>query len=232
MAETRNKRLFPGLLLIVIGTLFLLENVGIIPYEVKRYVFSWQGWIIMIGSVFLITRPNKPTGLIMITIGFFFLIPEILDVNFDAHIYWPVILILLGVFFLVRHQRSSDSPRADKGESQMDWLDDTSVFGGGDVVVTSENFRGGRATYIFGGSTVNLSKAKLNEGKAIIDIFAMFGGCTFIVPSDWNVRVEVTAIFGGFSDKRKPNPDTAIDMKKELVIKGTVLFGGGEVKNF
>jgi predicted membrane protein len=231
MAEASNKRLFPGLLLIVIGTLFLLENIGVIPYEVKRYVFSWQGWIIMIGSVFLISRPNQPTGLIMITVGFFFLIPEILDISFDTRLYWPVILILIGIFFLVRQQRSSSS-QASKGESSMDWLDDTSVFGGGDVVVTSENFKGGKATYVFGGSTVNLSRAKLSEGKAVIDIFAMFGGCTFIVPSDWNVRVETTAIFGGFSDNRKPNPDTVIDLKKELIIKGTVLFGGGEVKNF
>jgi hypothetical protein len=46
------------------------------------------------------------------------------------------------------------------------------------------------------------------------------------------VRNEITSIFGGFSDDRKPSPDTPIDDKKELIIKGTVLFGGGDIKNF
>ena len=231
MADVRNRRLFPGLLLIMIGSLFLLENLGVIPYEVKRFIFSWQGWVIMIGCVFLISRPNQPTGLIMITIGIFFMIPEILDIRFNMHLYWPVILIILGVFFIVRHQRS-ESPRPAKGESTSNWLDDTSVFGGGDVIVTSDNFQGGKATYIFGGSSINLSRAKITQGRAVIDLFIMFGGTSIIVPSDWNVRNEVTAIFGGFSDERKPSPDTVIDEKKELIIKGTVIFGGGDIKNF
>ena len=61
----------------------------------------------------------------------------------------------------------------------------------------------------------------------------MFGGSTFIVPPDWNVRVEVTPLFGGFTDKRAASTqDTGVkDPRKELFITGFVMFGGGEVKN-
>jgi hypothetical protein len=86
------------------------------------------------------------------TIGLFFLIPDIMDINFNMRNYWPVILIVLGVFFLVRQQgggRDTFSP--GKSESSTDVLEDTSIFGGGDVLVTSESFRGGKVTYIFGG---------------------------------------------------------------------------------
>ena len=234
MSDLSRKRVLPGVLLILIGSVFLLENLDIIPYHITRHLFSWYGWLLIIGTAFLIARPNQPVGLILITIGLFFLIPNAFDISWNAHLYWPVILIVLGIFFLVRQQRGdADNWKPGKTEASTDVLNDTSVFGGGDVLVTSENFRGGKVTYVFGGSSINLSRAKLAPGeKVVIDVFIMFGGTSFIVPSDWNVRNEVTAIFGGFSDERKPSPDTAIDEKKELIIKGTVLFGGGDIKNF
>jgi hypothetical protein len=45
-----------------------------------------------------------------------------------------------------------------------------------------------------------------------------------------NVKVKVTAIFGGFSDERKVLADNEANNGKELIVKGLVLFGGGEVK--
>ena len=59
----------------------------------------------------------------------------------------------------------------------------------------------------------------------------MFGGGTFYVPADWSVNTDVTAVFGGFSDKRRTSLETATDPEKVLYIKGFVLFGGGEIKN-
>jgi predicted membrane protein len=233
MSEARTKQLIPGLFLIIVGCAFLLKNMDILPPEIERHLFGWESWLIMIGSVFLIARPSQPTGLILIVIGMFFLLPDIFNWHFNMRMYWPLILIVVGIFFLLRQRRDvPDAPNKLKGDSSMDVLDDTSVFGGGDVVVTSDNFKGGKVTYVFGGSSVNLSRAKISQGKAVIDVFIMFGGTSFIVPSDWNVRNEVTSIFGGFSDERKPAPGTVIDEKKELIIKGTVLFGGGDIKNF
>jgi len=232
MSEVDNKRLFPGLLLIVLGGVFLLDNLDIIPNGITRHIFSWPGWMIMIGSVFLITRPNRPVGLILITIGLFFLVPRILHIPYDVRSYWPVILIVLGFVYILRQRRDPAGSPQLKDDETADFINDTTVFGGGEVVVTSDNFQGGKLTYIFGGSTINLMRAKLAPGRNVIDMFAMFGGCNFIVPSDWNVRVDVTPIFGGFSDSRKPTVDTVIDQKKELIIKGTVIFGGGELKSF
>ena len=41
--------------------------------------------------------------------------------------------------------------------------------------------------------------AQLAPGKNYIDVFCMFGGSKFLIPADWKVRVEVTAIFGGWA---------------------------------
>ena len=63
-------------------------------------------------------------------------------------------------------------------------------------------------------------------------MFTIFGGAKFIIPEDWDVRIEVSAIFGGFSDKRHIRKDTPRDPSKELIIKGVAIFGGGDIVSF
>jgi hypothetical protein len=52
-----------------------------------------------------------------------------------------------------------------------------------------------------------------------------------VVPSDWKVQLKMTSILGGFNDKRtfiKESPDPS----RILIIKGTAIFGGGEIKSY
>ena len=51
------------------------------------------------------------------------------------------------------------------------------------------------------------------------------------MPKNWKVIVNLTPIFGGFDDKRRVDPNQVYEENKVLVIKGIVLFGGGELKN-
>ena len=60
----------------------------------------------------------------------------------------------------------------------------------------------------------------------------IFGGTTIMVPKEWNVRVMVTPIFGGFSNKVFRNPIAPVDTTRTLIIKGVTIFGGGEIKYY
>ena len=75
-----------------------------------------------------------------------------------------------------------------------------------------------------------MANAYLAEGRNEIDVFVMFGGTEIRVPADWSVQVEVFSLLGGFSDKRRSTVQVVPDPGKVLVIKGFVMFGGGEVK--
>ena len=235
-----------GLILIALGTLFLLDNLDFIPYEVSYYLFNWKGIMIMIGAIFLSTKENKSPGIILMVVGGFFIMSDVLSYEFDWHwydtrkLFWPVLLIVLGLVILSRKSKSPivsahvfTAETNDKDvPNDSDHINVTAVLGGGDMSISSENFKGGKVTTVMGGGTYDLSKCELAEGTQEIDVLVLMGGANFIVPSDWNVRLEVTSIFGGFSDSRKLSADTKTDAKKELLIKGTVLFGGGEVKNY
>jgi hypothetical protein len=228
----QDKRIGLGVVLIGVGGLFLLSNLGFIPWDVKRYLFSWQGILIIIGSAFLITKPDKTPGIILVSIGVFFLLPKILDVPwFSMSTFWPLVLIAVGIVFILR-QRGQVPFGKSNNENDIDVLDDVNIFGGGEVVISSQNFKGGKVTSIFGGGNYNMISTKLADEPVVIDVFAAFGGSSFVIPANWNVRVEVTSIFGGFSDSRKPSAETVIDTSKVMIIKGTVLFGGGEIKGY
>jgi len=75
-------------------------------------------------------------------------------------------------------------------------------------------------------------QAGLSSGNNVIDMFCMFGGTTLIVPSDWEINVDVTAVFGGYVDKRYKSKSLTPDNTKRLNITGLVLFGGGEIKSY
>jgi predicted membrane protein len=73
-------------------------------------------------------------------------------------------------------------------------------------------------------------KARLSPGSNYIDVFCIFGGMKLIVPEDWNVKIRVMSIFGGFSDKHRIlSTGTSAAQDTQLIIKGIVIFGGGEI---
>ena len=230
-----EKRLLMGGLLMIFGGILLLFNFHLIPWEFKKYIFTWQMIPIIIGLISLVSSHEKTTGIILIAVGLFFYLPEFrwFDHYNLKRLFWPAMLILIG--FLVVFRRPFDWGKK-KIETEIgdehNQIDDMAIFGGGDRVVTTKNFNGGKVTAVFGGSNFDFNNAELSSGKNVIDVFALFGGCKFLVPPDWKVKVEVTGIFGGFSDKRTTMPSVNVETDKVLIIRGVVLFGGGELKSF
>lgn len=115
------------------------------------------------------------------------------------------------------------------GAFKEDYADFTSVFGGVEKNIFSKNFRGGDIVNIFGGTSLNLSQADI-QGTAVLEMTQVFGGTSLVIPPDWEVKSEMTAIFGGMEDKRDTRHEP--NAEKTLIIKGTSIFGGIELKNF
>lgn len=227
-----NKRVLFGFFLILLGVFWIFLKLDIIPDSWQDILISWKMLLIGIG-VFSLIGGNKTSGIILIFIGAFFMIPDIVHIPYGLRrIGWPLLIIGIGVALLLTYRKDSQVARPDPGLQQgMDFFDDFVIFGGREVFVNSQQFFGGKISSIFGGAEYDMRQSNLSQNGAVIDCFCIFGGCGFKVPPDWTVKNEITAIFGAFSDKRGM---TAHDVKsnpsKTLVVKGFCAFGGVEVK--
>lgn len=111
-----------------------------------------------------------------------------------------------------------------------DHLDAVSVFGGVKKIIFSKNFQGGDIVNVFGGAELDFTQADIN-GRIYIDITQIFGGTKIIVPSHWMVISDMAAIFAGFDDKRL-RTSAPLDPNKVLVLKGTSIFGGTDIRSY
>ncbi len=232
--KNRNdRRLGIGIVFIFIGAVLILSNLGFMPEILRHHIFSWQMILIAIGLFSIINNRNKTFGLIMITVGVFFLLPEIFGFTRNMwHMFWPAIFLIIGAYILFRRKIDPDDIEMVDGiANDEDIIDDLNVFGGSKRKITSSNFLGGKVTSFFGGSEYDMLGANISQRRVVIDVLTIFGGSKMIVPSDWEVQIDVISIFGGYTDKRNTLPPIQTSSDKVLIIKGLVIFGGGEVRN-
>lgn len=231
-----GRRALLGGIIILLGSLLLLSNLGILGFNIIHMIFSWPVIVIVVGAVIYINS-NDRAGLIIMLVGLIFLISKYF--YFNVWTLWPVLLIILGLYILFNIRRS---PRIDLGRRvrnrledngqalNEDYIDDIAVFSGSKRFVTSQNFKGGKITAIFGGSEIDLGQSRLAPGNNVLDILTIFGGTEIYVPKDWKVIMDITPVFGGFSDDRRRDPNQVTDPERTLIIKGSAIFGGGEIK--
>lgn len=235
MENKLDKRVFIGALLLIIGVLLTLDNIDVLDIDLPDYVLSWPAILLVIGLFLVTVRDKVGFGITLMVIGAIFMTDQVADYyewDFDLRdIFrlWPLILVAIGASLIFKRKEIQEAQKkSDYGD--MDFVDEMAVFGAAERVVQSHKFKGGKLTSIFGGTDLNLLNAKLDHGKNILDVFVLFGGCDLRVPADMNVKVEATAIFGAFADERKVSIKNEENDGHELIIKGLVLFGGGEVK--
>lgn len=123
-----------------------------------------------------------------------------------------------------------DYTRTDYNNTHEDYIDATSVLGSTHRIVVSKNFKGGDITCFMGGAEIDMSQADIN-GTVVLDITTIMGGAKLIVPTNWEVKPEITNVMGGVEDKRQVQ-GKVIDFNKVLLLKGTSFMGGIELRSF
>jgi|SRR4051794_6105130 predicted membrane protein len=233
-------KIWTGLFLIVVGLLLLANK---LHAGIPDYIFSWPMLAIGIGLLIGIQHRFKTFfWVIPVAWGAFALIDQ-LNPQLNLHDYTgPLVLILIGLFFIMRHGRYHNYAERRAWKEQWkknwrahdinnitdgEWLDSTSVFGGAKKIILSKNFKGGDITCFMGGAEIDLSQADI-QGKVVMDTTAVFGGIKLIIPPNWDLKIEITAVFGGVEDKR-PVQVTKADPNKVLVLDGAAVFGGIEI---
>lgn len=227
----RPNNVLGGLILVAIGVVYLINQID--STWIPDYLFRWYTILIAVG-LFVGAKHNFRGGgwLIPIIIGGYFLMTNnnILPREFQRFAI-PAGIIILGLFVMVRSKKNREFYNCvTEGVSDEDVLDITNIFGGSKRTVLSKSFKGGKISSVFGGVDINLTQADF-EGTIYMDIENVFGGTKLLVPANWEVKVETANVFGGVNDKRPVIPVSDAP-SKILIIKGTCVFGGIDIKSY
>ena len=220
--SVRPKRFyFTGLALVAAGIIYFLDRNGNIYLNFD--FFGWELILILIG-IFVGERSNFAgfSWLILIGIGVYFKLDEFFP-NYNLRLYYgPLAFILLGAYFLFVpkfHSRKARNIRNSRETIERGLASDNALADDYIDVVS-----------IFGGTELNLMQSDF-EGSVKLELTQIFGGCTLIIPPHWYLKTEFVNIFGGVEDNR-PTHNVSVDTNKVLLLKGTSVFGGIEIKSY
>lgn len=220
-----------GAILILVGVAFLLDHMGYISIG-----YLWRFWplLIVVAGIVNFIWNHRAWGILLMLAGAVLQLNQLGITHFGWAQFWPMILIGIGILVLwgalegKKRPVFSGSPETDPRTT----LNEAVVFGGLERRMTSQDFRGGEVTTIFGGVELDLSEANMQAEEATLAVTAIFGGVEIRVPPTWQVVFRGAPIFGGIEDKtrtaRVQDPTANL---KSLVITGAVIFGGLELKN-
>ncbi len=237
-----------SIILIVVGLVFLAVNTGLFPTMYQPLFSSWPIWLVFGGLYFLLDC-SWFTGLTLLTIGTFYIIPEIGAVNPALnipenfrHLYWPALLVVAGVYFILsrkygKHcltrfnfQKKFDNFNNTTMSSEDGYLNINASFDSHKNIVIDPIFKGGNVECSFGEVVLDLRKTALAEGKSFLNVNCSFGTIVIIVPSNWNVQMQGDTAFSSFEDRRYApsyNPNSG----SSLLIQGKCSFGEVKLKD-
>ena len=100
----RPRNLFIGIILILAGILWLLNNFGLLSDSAFELIFSWHMLVVLIGTYLLSLSRWIPGGIVT-AIGILLLLVDrlCLDIPFEKIIF-PLLFIFAGIFFILNRR--------------------------------------------------------------------------------------------------------------------------------
>ena len=220
-------RLLLGLVVIALGSLFLLDSAGAL--DAGRAIDRWWPMVIVAAGVLTLAErpPSVMRGTLLTGAGLLLLLfaTDVLDESGWSYV-WPALLVVAGLVIIARWSGRT----IPAGEHADDVLRSTAIFGGSELASTARQFRGAWLTAIFGGITLDLREALPVPDGASVNATVAFGGVEVLVPRGWRITLRSTPIFGGIDDKTDHTIVPPADAPT-LRIDAATVMGGAEVKH-
>jgi predicted membrane protein len=245
--NTEGSKIIAGVIIVAVGVALLLRNIG---FLLPQWLFTWPMILILVGIYTGFKHNFKNNSWLIVTgIGAFFLIQKFIPSLHLEPFFWPLIIIAIGVMYILNpgkkywgnwkkidndnKSKPSDSWQGFVNDEAVDSNNDftvNSIFSGVKRNIITKNLKQGQIKCIFGGAEIDMTQADMQE-TSILRLDIAFGGVEILVPANWVVQNEIQGMFHGVEDKRYNNA-TAIESNKVLILRGSCLFGGVEIKSY
>jgi predicted membrane protein len=219
--KSHNKNML-GIILIVVGALFLFDQFGII--RVGSVISTWWPMIfVIIGSIFLTQKPkNIRTGGIFLLLGLVLQLSHLNLIPLTIWNLWPALLIVIGIYIIINQKNKGQQIQSNDGR-----LTSRIVFADEQISSASSAFEGGSVLIVFGGATIDLAQVKLKEDTTL-SLTVLFGDVSLRLPEKTPANIVVTNVLSDVTNHRAEEPEKK-PLTKTLTIQGTVLLGDIDV---
>lgn len=235
-------RLIAGLVIIVIGALFLVDRAGL--YDLSGLLDWWPMIIVLVGVWRLIAgRFRSLFGpLLLIAIGAILQIWNLdaFDLDFGKFLL-PGILIVVGIAILAggmrrRKRGRRNSPPSHNAAPIIDVdvsastdvdADDTlhAVVGTQDRTISGD-FQSASINVVMGSGNLDLRNARIVSKPATLEASVVMGEVKVRVPAEWNVRIANSSQMGETKDARPSQSDSD---SPDLIVRGSVTMGSLQI---
>ena len=207
-----RKNIFWGLLLIIVGVLFLGRNME--WWDFSLFFRGWWTLFLIIPSLIgLIKRESIGCSFLVLILGILMLLAsqDIIEWSIIWKIFVPLIIIVVGLSIIFGNKRVR-SVRANAKEY-------VAVFSGIDEII-KEIKSDFKVTSVFGGVELDLRDVDL-KNDLVIDCFCLFGGIDIRLPKDVKLEISGFPVFGGVENKYHNK-----DSKVTVYVNQMTIFGG------
>ena len=211
-----NKRnLFWGIVLIVVGILFLGRNMNWWNFSIF-FEGWWTLFLIVPSIISLVRKESMGTSFLILVLGVLLLLASqnVIDWSTIWKVFLPIIIMVVGLSIIFGNRKVKT--KKVKGNAK----EYVAIFSGVDEVINKieNDFK---MTAVFGGIELDMRDVTL-DSDLVIDCFTLFGGIDIRLPKDVKVEVNGLPIFGGVENKYRNNHET----KVTVYINHTTICGG------
>jgi hypothetical protein len=208
-----NGKVIAGMLLLVIGGILLLRQMDF--FELPGWIWSWPTWVIIWG-LYAGAKHNfrNPAWFILLVIGAIGMFNEALPGNHINNFIWPVIIIGIGMWIILRRNHQFDRKDWKKDwDTKWDWRNQA-----------AQNPIDLNANPADASTNVPPNGPSAPYGDEHLDAVSVFGGVKKIILSKDFRGGDIVNIFGGAE-----LDFTQADINGRVVIDITQIFGGTKI---
>jgi predicted membrane protein len=199
-----------GIIFLIVGVLLLARFMGV---TLPDWIFSWELILIGIGLIIGVKEGfRKPTWIILVGIGSFFLLDDVFPDFEFRRLVLPAVFIGVGLLIIFKQQRRSN-PSSPGSSIPNDPL--RTSYGGEDPLNPVNRATADQQA----GFTDGLGADSSTETK--LDIASIFGGVKKTIMSKYFRGGEIVSIFGGTEVNL-----LHADMQQPVEIECVNIFGG------